>query len=923
MTTPQITSNNLALIEATELPIGPGNLSAEADGTPPSSIIFDIVPATDPLGGSLLAGSFLLSGVPTTTFSQQDIFDGFVAFEQDGSEDLPQFTFTARVGADVSEPVPAQVTLTVINDPPIFSVNDLSISEGGTVVLNSDPLSLNLLTTDEESSASELVYTIDSVSDNGEFQLAVDGTPLPVGSTFTQAQVDAGEIQFVQDGSETAPTYALSVVDEEGSSGGSRVVHISDFSPTNDAPIAIADGPITAQEDTPLLITPTDNDTDVDGDTLTITAVDGTPVSPGGDAVTLTDGSVSLANDGVTLVFTPVANFVGEVVFGYTVSDGNEGTDISTVTVVVEPVNDGPLLTVNTLTLDEGQTVTLTLAENLNASDVDTALSLLEFEISNLSGGTFFVDGEVLSQGTPLRISDIALGLVTFEDDGDTVPPSYTVTVSDPEGASFTQDATINFTLVNDAPVIVNNTFTIVEGTPLTLNDTRTGEINLLAEDDTTPDSDLTYTVSNVTGGDFVDFLANPISSFTQQDLTDQAVLFLHDDSETAPTFDITVTDIEGASDTVTAEITFQPVDDEVPVLTTNRLSLFSGATTVLSASNLAATDLDTADESLVFTPSDITGGQFVVDDSAVTSFTQQQVTDGVVSFVHDGSVVPPSYSVAVNDSQVTTDPVAVTIDNFVPLNLNAISGGFITLEQQLQLDQPATPVAVTHPEIGGLALAQIFDESFYLAENPDIAAAIATGDINSAFEHFVVFGISEGRDPSILLDEAFYLATNPDVEAAVQAGSFSSGLEHFLIFGDVEGRDPSSLFDQSDYLINNPDVNDAVLAGAFQSGFEHYVEFGVDEARLPTLSLYNEAFYLENNPDVAAAVDAGAFADGFAHFVSFGQQEGRDPSTLFNQSDYLAANPDVAAAVQAGSFVSGFEHYEIFGRFEDRQIFV
>ena len=40
--------------------------------------------------------------------------------------------------------------------------------------------------------------------------------------------------------------------------------------------------------------------------------------------------------------------------------------------------------------------------------------------------------------------------------------------------------------------------------------------------------------------------------------------------------------------------------------------------------------------------------------------------------------------------------------------------------------------------------------------------------------------------------DEAEYLADNPDVAAAVAAGYFGSGLEHYLAFGLAEGRSPN-----------------------------------------------------------------------------------------------------------------------------------
>ncbi len=103
------------------------------------------------------------------------------------------------------------------------------------------------------------------------------------------------------------------------------------MNPINDAPVAIDDNAITA-ENTSVNLTVDDivtpNDTDLDGDTLTISAVSN-PVN----------GSVVLnANGSVT--FSPDANFSGEATFDYTVSDGNGGTDTATVTVYVPGLND-------------------------------------------------------------------------------------------------------------------------------------------------------------------------------------------------------------------------------------------------------------------------------------------------------------------------------------------------------------------------------------------------------------------------------------------------------------------------------------------------------------------------------------------------------------------------------------------------------
>ncbi|MEM7647917.1 MAG: Ig-like domain-containing protein [Cyanobacteria bacterium P01_A01_bin.70] len=219
--------------------------------------------------------------------------------------------------------------------------------------------------------------------------------------------------------------------------------------------------------------------------------------------------------------------------------------------------------------------------------------------------------------------------------------------------------------------------------------------------------------------------------------------------------------------------------------------------------------------------------------------------------------------------------------------------------------------------EVGGLRLAPLFDETDYLNDNPDVAAAVQQGVYNYGFEHFVLFGIKEGRAPSDWFDADYYLAQNADVAAAVSRGE-TTAIEHFLLFGHLENRDPSAAFDASDYLLNNPDVKAAVDAGLIDSAFEHYLESGAEEGRQSGL-LFDESFYLAQNLDVAAAVQTGAFALGLYHFLSFGQVEGRDPSAAFDQSAYLANNGDVAAAVAAGGFASGFEHYVLFGRAEGR----
>ena len=97
----------------------------------------------------------------------------------------------------------------------------------------------------------------------------------------------------------------------------------------NTPPVA-NDVNVTTDEDVPVTFDPTANDTDADGDALTIT---------GFDAVS-TQGGAIIDNGNNLLTYTPLTNFNGADSFTYTISDGNGGTDSATVFITVNAVND-------------------------------------------------------------------------------------------------------------------------------------------------------------------------------------------------------------------------------------------------------------------------------------------------------------------------------------------------------------------------------------------------------------------------------------------------------------------------------------------------------------------------------------------------------------------------------------------------------
>jgi hypothetical protein len=84
------------------------------------------------------------------------------------------------------------------------------------------------------------------------------------------------------------------------------------------------------------------------------------------------------------------------------------------------------------------------------------------------------------------------------------------------------------------------------------------------------------------------------------------------------------------------------------------------------------------------------------------------------------------------------------------------------------------------------------FEESFYVASNPDLRTAIRKGEIPSAADHYYSTGYFENRMPKrFVVDEEWYLEESPDVRKAVQQKRIRNAQMHFDTNGFTEGRAP------------------------------------------------------------------------------------------------------------------------------------
>ena len=177
------------------------------------------------------------------------------------------------------------------------------------------------------------------------------------------------------------------------------------------------------------------------------------------------------AGQQLNLYFRPTPNWNGTTTFQFVAIDNDGGVDPTpaTATLFVLPVNDGPAIINNTLTLTEGDTIILG-SGNISAGDIDNTPAELTYTVTGVGGGRFTWTGGGATI-TTFTQADIDAGNVQFEHDGNDGPAGWDLTVSDGPLTDGPYAAIINFNPSNDAPSqdsIVSTT--INEGDDLTLD---------------------------------------------------------------------------------------------------------------------------------------------------------------------------------------------------------------------------------------------------------------------------------------------------------------------------------------------------------------------------------------------------------------------------------------------------------------------
>lgn len=335
------------------------------------------------------------------------------------------YTVSNEVGSDTGT---INVDVTAVNDPPVAPNMSFTLNERSTQIFNIlQPGAGNTAPSDVETATPNLTIEIPAQVADPRFEIELVNNQIQVTSTAAESLGDFSFQYRVRDanGGTTNGVIDIDVLDVQ------------------DAPIA---GDSTAQG--------TEDGADVTVDLGALTTLEGA------DTATYTIESVSPETlgtatiNGDNLIFDAGANQFGTATVVYRAT-GNNGSDLGTITITIDPENDDPTLPA---------TIARTVVED-GSIDIDVVALANDVDGDSLTANV----SANPTNGTATRQSN---GQIRYIPDADyNGSDAFDVTVTDGNGGSVTRTIDITVTDVVAAPVANPGTLTATEdGGPVTLN---------------------------------------------------------------------------------------------------------------------------------------------------------------------------------------------------------------------------------------------------------------------------------------------------------------------------------------------------------------------------------------------------------------------------------------------------------------------
>ncbi|QKH39929.1 retention module-containing protein [Achromobacter denitrificans] len=652
-------------------------------------LLNDSDPDGDPLTITSISGRAMTPGGITVTGSNGGSFtvqpDGSYVFNPGGNYDhLAQGeTTTTTISYTITDPSGATSTATVVvtitgtNDGPTAVALDNRDNMDGDVV----SYDLSGFFSDVDKS-DVLTYSVDHVPGGLTFDTAT--------GTFS-GQLANWASDHTNTGVKGEYLITVTATDPYGASVSKTFV----WTIGNPEPIALDDSGATT-EDNVLVVDHVSqgvlgNDTDPDGDTIVVSAVEGNAAGVGNEVSGSNGGKFTLNADG-TYTFNPGSDFqylaAGATIttsITYTVSDAQGATDTATLTVTITGTNDVPTVTndAQSVTEDTDPTASgkLSVDGEVTITDADTDESTFNIDSLKFTGSTHAGGqlGAITINADGTYTYQVDNAAVQFLKAGQSIVETYTV-----ESADGTATSTITITIngTNDVPTVTNDAQSVTEDTDPSASGKLSVDGEVTITDADTDEStfnidSLKFTGSTHAGGQLGAITINADGTYTYQ-VDNAAVQFLKAGQSIVETY--TVESADGTA-TSTITITINGTND-VPTVTNDAQSVTEDTDPTASGKlsvdgEVTITDADTDEstfniDSLKFTGSTHAGGQLgAITINADGTYTYQ-VDNAAVQFLKAGQSIVETYTVESADGTATST-ITITINgtNDVPTVTN------------------------------------------------------------------------------------------------------------------------------------------------------------------------------------------------------------------------------------------------------------
>lgn len=480
------------------------------------------------------------------------------------------------------------------------------------LTVSSSDLNINVAVSDPRPNETEIItVTVTLVNDGPHNAPAISASiPLPAGVTYQSdtpsdgtytsgdgswvvGPLDSGAtatltitIRVSESTAGTTITVTATATSDERSADPDDSDNTDDDSFTVNRPPVATDDNVSTLEDILINVSVLTNDSDDDGDTLSI-----------GGVTTPSHGTAVIAGDAVT--YSPTDNYHGADSFDYTVNDGFGGSDTGTVNITVTSGNDPPEAVDDDVSVNEDTPIDIDVLANDTDPDEDS--------LTVVGAGT-------PGHGTVSINPDHTLHYQPFEDYNG--PDTFTYVVSDGHDGFDTATVFVTVGTVGDGPNAQDDSAETTEDEAVTidvlLNDTD-GDGDTLEVDSVTAPSQGSATIN---GDDTVTYTPT-------------------EDTNGVDTFTYTITDNNGGFDTATVTVTVTAVNDD-PVAVDDVAGTLSDTPVLIDVlSNDSDVDGDTLIVDSVTSPEH---GTATIDDSGEVLYTPGTGYLGVDAFMYVAS---------------------------------------------------------------------------------------------------------------------------------------------------------------------------------------------------------------------------------------------------------------------------------------------